>query len=416
MPLRTSLCSVVLVLAAGACGRGGDITLTGRIGAGVSQAPLEGRSTRGDVTTLEQPLRTSAGPISSVLLYRGFGLAERATVAGDGTFSLSADRGQPAGLVFLDPTDAVVGTLALPGGVAALPLMLAADGVSQVDLATIDFDGGVGTPATDPTAPGGALALTATEQAAWALQSALFTTLVRNLDMDSDDQLDVLSARRYWLMFGANYNGGQAATSPPGGGAAMTVRDFHLSFSDRQPVTMNPPPALRLPDGTTLNQVSEALRWAGDPDGSQLPTYVWGTTQHASAFVAGQYRITYGQPARQLDFDVSSPLTAQQHLVAGGLWWDQPDPAQLRLHWTWTLVGPGASSVGAGVDLSRLVNLLIVTVVFADGSATHKDTPDPGQTSFVPDLAGHGVDQATAVRLTSRDLFGNEYSVEYRLR
>jgi len=108
-----ALVSVAVLLLVGGCGGGGassqgQLSVTGRIGAGVSQAPLEGRSTRGDTSTLEQPLRTSAGPVASVLLYRGFGLAQRATVAGDGTFSVAADRDQPAGLVFLDPTDAVV--------------------------------------------------------------------------------------------------------------------------------------------------------------------------------------------------------------------------------------------------------------------------------------------------------------------
>ena len=42
--------------------------------------------------------------------------------------------------------------------------------------------------------------------------------------MDNDDALDVLSTRRYWLMFGSTWNGGAAATSePPVGSAAVTL-------------------------------------------------------------------------------------------------------------------------------------------------------------------------------------------------
>jgi len=157
------------------------------------------------------------------------------------------------------------------------------------------------------------------------------------------------------------------------------------------------------------------LRWGGDPDGSQLPTYAWSAQQAASAFVAGRYAITYGQARRQLAFDVSSPLTAQQHLVAGGAWWERLDANRLQLHWTWTLVGPGGVAPDtSGVDLSRLVKLCIVTVRFSDGTSVHKDTPDPGQTSFVPDIHGHTVDQVTDFAFASRDLFGNEYSVSYQ--
>lgn len=360
---------------------------------------------------MQQALHTSDGPVASVLAYRGFGLAERASVDSSGNFSLPVDRRQPVGLVFLDPADAVVGTLALEGGVAALPVTLAGDGVSVVALADLDFDGGVATPSADPTTQGGVLALTPTEQAVWAQQSALFTTLVRNLDMDGDDALDVLSARRYWMMFGATYTAGHATTAPPDAGTSFTPNDVRLSFSDRQPVVLNPPPTLQLPGGTSLNTVHEELRWAGDPDGSQLPTYVFTALQGQSAFVAGAWQLTYGPAGRQLHFDVPVALSAQAHVVAGDLWWEQVDATHLRLHWTWRSAGLG--SLPQGVDLSRLVSLVIVDVRLAGGSSLHKDIPDPAATSFTFDLQGHQVSEVVGVGATSRDLFGNEYAVGY---
>lgn len=402
------LAGLVVLAGCGQPGGGSSLTITGRIGAGVKQAPLRPRGP--ELTSIQQALHTSEGPVASVLGYRGFGLAERATVDSSGHFALPVDRRQPVGLVFLDAADAVVGTLALEGGVAALPVSLTPDGVSGVALADLSFDGGVATPATDPTAQGGVLALTPTEQAAWAQQSALFTTLVRNLDMDHDDALDVLSPRRYWMMFGATYRGGTATSTPPDAGASYALNDFRLSFSDRQAVVLSPSPTLELPGGATLTQVHEELRWAGDPDGSQLPTYVF-TSPSGQAFAAGAWHLTYGQPSRQLLFDVAVPLENQAHVVAGDLWWEQVDATHLRLHWTWSLAGGGA--VAAGVDLSRLVSLVICDVRFADGASAHKDSQDPTVTAFTMDLQGHQVSDVVGVGVTSRDLFGNEYAVGY---
>lgn len=399
MRTRASLVVVVLgsVLAAVLLGCDGKLRVTGRLAPGTSQAPLEGTP---QVGVNRQGLRTSEGPVARVLAFRGFGRADAVDVEADGRFAIDVSRDQPVGLVFLDATDAVVGVLSLGDGVSALPTSVAAGGLAEVDLSTITLDAGVATAAADPLAPGGALALDATQREVFALQSSLFSSIVRNLDLNHDDVIDVRSARPYWLMFQAIYVT-PAVSGEPAQGSAPSFNEFRLLFSDGQPVELSPQPVLRLPDGVEFRGAQPELRWTGDQDGSQLPGYVWGSGSNAASFAAGPWAITYGAASTRLDFDVVTPLSAQRHLVAVDVWQEKSGDT-LTLHWRWGVTGGGVP----GVDGPRLIKFVIPGLYFSDGSMEGvQGTPPPSQTSFSFPLRGR---TPSRYSITARDFFGNE--------
>ena len=407
---RTSLTLALAVLSATAACRD-SITVRGRINETAQQSsPLLAAS---------GVVPISGGPVTRVLAFRDFGHADSDPVAADGTFSLSLSRQSPVGLVFLDAANAVVGHLALAEGIEVLPLTLAAEDVAVVDLANIEFaDGGLAVPSANPIDSGGALALSQTERLAFALQSDLFSSLLRNLDLDGDTTIDVLSSRTYWLMFAASHEAGIAGTAPPSAPTAEPQPgQLRLYMSDGQAVAQNPSARLLAPGGLEFFSTQPENRWAGDQsDSRELPCYVFRTEREASNFGVGAYVIEYGSGVRRrLDFDVRFSPATHAHLVARDLWWELVDGTRLRVHWRWGLVGAGAPSDDT-VDVSRLIRLVIPNLRFSDGSSSHVDNPPPGDTSFTFDLAGHSVAEVSDVIISARDLFGNEYETRYRLR
>ena len=406
---RTLLTTLALAVLSVGCSKN-DLTVRGRVSQTAQQSsPLLAAS---------GVVPTSGGPVTRVLAFRDFGHADATPVAADGTFSLSLSRKSPVGLVFLDAADAVVGHLALAEGIEALPLTMAGDDVTVVDLANVDFaDGGLALPSANPIDSGGALAMSPTERLAFALQSDLFSSLLRNLDLDGDATIDVLSSKSYWLMFAASHEAGIAGTAPPSSPTAEPQPgQLRLYLSDGQAVALNPPARLVAPGGLEFFSTQPENRWAGDTsDGRELPCYVFRTERDATHFGVGAYAIDYGSGARQrLDFDVRFSPATHAHLVARDLWWEVVD-GRLRVHWRWGLVGTGAPA-DETVDVSRLIRLVIPHLQFSDGSDSHVNNPPPGDTSFTFELAGHSAADVTDVQISARDLFGNEYETRYRMR
>lgn len=387
-----------LLIAACRGGSEGLLTVKGQLAPGTAQAPLSGTP---QVGRSAQELRTSDGPVARVLVFRGFGRADVVAVDAQGRFAVDVSRAQPVGLVFLDATDAVVGVLSLGEGLAALPLSVGAEGLATIDLSTISLDGGVATPSANPVAAGGALALDDTQRAVFTLQSSLFSSIVLNLDLNRDDVIDVRSSKPYWLMFQAIYAGQLGQGAPVADGGLPSFTEFRLLFSDGQPVGLEPPPVLRLPNGAEVRQVQAEQRWTGDSDGSQLPCYSFASGSAAPGFTAGAWAITYGAGPEHLAFDVRTPLASQHHVVATDVWMESGNDT-LTLHWRWGLAG-GAGTV---VDAPRLLRFVLPGLNFTDGSTSHvNETPAPSQTSYTFRLEGK---QPRAWSITARDSFGNE--------
>lgn len=386
------------VLGGAACGPDSTtITITGSIGSGT---PVE----VSEIAAPNVSALASSGPITQVLVYRDFGNADLASVDATGHFAVDVDRRRPCGLVFLAADNAVVGYLSLADGIEALPMSLAADGVVEIDLEDIAFSNGVGTPGHNPIESGGETELGATELALYRLQGALFSAIVRNLDMNGDGVIDVLSDRRYWMMFGAVLEGPPVSSHAGTRMALPTLSSMRLSVSDYHPAVLTPAPVLSTPDGSAFTCTQSQDRWAGDPsDPSEIPVYVWDSQNHWNAFGSGEYHIDYDVDHKQLDFAVQSPLATDKLIAATDLWFEQRDPSTVTLHWQWRMLD------GADLDVSRLLKIIIAGFTFNDGRAPLFKNPMPQDTEFSFDLDQQALNHVEAVSITARDYFGNEY-------
>jgi len=350
-----------------------------------------------------------AATVQKVLVYRDFGAADISPVDANGSFSVTVER-KACGLVFLDGSDHVVGYLSLAGGIEALPLMMVDSAVAQIDLRDITIQDGVGTPQHDPLGAGGEAPMTAGEVAAYRLQSALFATIIRNLDMDGDGVIDVLTARPYWLMFGADFDGGTAATSSSGASGAMPALNvFHFNFSDYNITAGTPSAELVTPDGGRF-AMHEAGRFTfmrnGQP-GITASMYHWVLQNTSwSSFNPGRYQITY-DAGRQVSFDVASPLNADNYIVAAHFWYEMTGTRITKVHWQWHMLN------GAGIDATRLLQE-DVALQFSYGIArqiTYHVTP--GDTAYAVDVDTTGLQ---SMLLGCNDLFGNVQMTNYRIR
>lgn len=110
----------------------------------------------------------SNAAVQKVLVYRDCGAADLSPVDASGNFAVSVER-KACGLVFLDGSNNVVGSLSLANGIEALPLMMVDSAVAQVDMRDITIQDGIGTPQHDPLGAGGEAQMTAGEPAAYRL-------------------------------------------------------------------------------------------------------------------------------------------------------------------------------------------------------------------------------------------------------
>jgi hypothetical protein len=351
---------------------------------------------------------SSSGAVQKVLVYRDFGAADISPVDANGNFAVTVER-KAVGLVFLDAANAVVGYLSLAGGIAALPLMMVDSAVGQIDLRNITIQDGVGTPQHDPTGVGGEAQMTADELAAYRLQSALFSTIVRNLDMDGDGVIDVLTSRPYWLMFGADFDGGLAATSSAGASAALPALNvFHFNFSDYNIEAGSPSGELVPPDGGRF-ALHESGIFTFMRNGQPLVTatmYHWVLQNTSwSSFASGRYQITY-DAGRHVSFDVGSPLNADDYIVAAHFWYEMTGARITRVHWRWQMLN------GASIDATRLIQEG-VGLQFSYGISSqvnyHVSTSD---TAYAVDVDTTGLQ---TVLLGCNDLFGNVQMTNYHM-
>lgn len=337
---------------------------------------------------------------TQVLIYRDFGKADITAVRTDGVFSITVDR-KPCGLVFLDAADSVIGVLSLAAGIDALPLTMIDSTVSVVDLKTISIQQGIGTPEHNPIDPGGEAEMTADERAVYRLQSALFSAIIRNLDMDGDGNIDVLAARKYWMRFGSDFDGGTAPTADPGSGAPMPRQNvFHFNFSDGETPAAEPKAILTAPDGMQF-----LCHEASTNDFTQYHWVLQNTSW--SSFIEGRYSILYAG-TRSVTFSVASPLKMDNYIVAAQLWYEKTGSIITRVHWKWRMLN------GAPIDASRLLKKHVILQFNYNGFSSQKNyqlTSSDTQCDVNVDA-----NNLMQILVSCNDLFGNWQPTFYSIQ
>lgn len=375
---------------------------------------------RGRVTAVTSALREASGradlvstaDVRKVLVYRDFGYADVVTIDADGRFAVDVAR-EACGLVFLDATDRAIGYLTLANGIAALPLMLVDSSVRVVDLDSIIIEDSVARPSDDPTSPGGVAAMTPSEVEAYRLQSALFATIVRNLDMDADGVIDVLTPRPYLIWLRTVFTGGNPPTADPGPSAPMPpLEDFSFFFSDFSLAAGPTSGTLQLPDGQVL---PTHYAWThshpspGRP--SEMTMYHWVLQNTGwQAFRAGTYRIAYADRG-PVSFELRDPLNGEHYIVATRMWYEATADTIRRIHWQWRMRD------GRSIDPTRLIRPMGAMLQFAYGVGTEGGTTidvrlrtDETSRDVKAPLSG-----LTSIHFGADDLFGNQLITWYRL-
>jgi hypothetical protein len=349
--------------------------------------------------------------VQKVLVYRDFGEADVSPVDTNGNFSVNVER-KACGLIFLDGSNTIVGYLSLSSGIEALPLMMINDAVAQIDMKDINIQDGVGTPQHNPIGAGGEAEMTPDELAAYKLQSALFSSIIRNLDMNNDGVIDVLSDRPYWLMRTVDFNGWTAPASDPGDSGTMpTLNVFHFNFSDYNVQSGTPQAELVTPDALHFASHDVGLYTFmknGQP-GTTASMYHWvlqGTSW--SSFVTGNYLINYDTD-KQITFNMNSPLNAENYIVAAHLWYETAGTKITKVHWKWKMQN------GAPIDATRLLQK-DVNLQFGYGVGVARVGNYHITSADVSCVVDEDAASLQVIGLFCSDLFGNQQVTNYSIR
>lgn len=342
----------------------------------------------------------SAATAAKVLVYRDFGDADISLIGTDGSFSVDAKR-RPCGLVFLSAADSVIGVLSLAAGIDALPLSLVGESVTLLNLKDITITAGTGTPQHNPIDAGGEAVMTAEERAAYRLQSAFFNAILRNLDMDRDGVIDVLSPRKYWMRFGSDFDGGTAMRAEPGTAAPLPKQNvFHFNFSDGEPPVSQPVAVLSAPDGKSFLCHEASM--------NDFTQYHWVLQNTAwSSFLGGAYAIDYAG-GRRVEFTIASPLQVENYIVAAHLWYEMEGNTITRVHWRWRMLN------GAPIDAARLIAKQVILQFNYNGFSSQKNY----QVTSADTQCDVSVDTTNLMQIlvSCNDLFGNWQPTFYGMR
>lgn len=110
----------------------------------------------------------------------------------NGSFSVSAETGNPTALVFLDGSNNYIGNL-FAGGLNMLPLGDLNDSIKQIDLNNLSLDGTSVIPTHDPI--GEEIDITTEEALRYRELGTYYESLSKNIDADNDGVPDILSKR-----------------------------------------------------------------------------------------------------------------------------------------------------------------------------------------------------------------------------
>jgi hypothetical protein len=118
------------------------------------------------------------------------------TVSSDGSFSVSAPKSAPVGMIFAGSDNSFKGYLTLGSDIDSIPLTAIKSGVTNIDLKTLLNSGKVVTPGHNPL--GTEIILTSKEKNMVAHANGLFASVVKNPDVDGNGQIDLLEGKFYW--------------------------------------------------------------------------------------------------------------------------------------------------------------------------------------------------------------------------
>lgn len=149
----------------------------------------------------------SDSTISKVIVFYPQGNYTVANVV-DGKFSIEVQKGTPAFMIFVGPTDNYLGYLCLRNGFESIPLVKVSDDITEIDLQNILMNNKIGSPSHNPL--GTEILLTEEEQQILSMFDDFFYPILKNPDVDGNGKIDLLENKFYrlqvlWFYMGGNF-------------------------------------------------------------------------------------------------------------------------------------------------------------------------------------------------------------------
>jgi hypothetical protein len=271
-------CLVTLVVAVSGCNKdnfgnsGQGIIIKGKIGAGGTAKNLES-SKSADLLTLNDATK--------VLVFSKYYYSLNDIT--NGSFSVSAQAGSGAALIFLDASNKYIGTLS-SRGLNVLPLgNLSGGDDTMIDLSTLTLEGTNVIPSHDPF--GNEIRISQSEIDCLKAISGYYESIAKNIDSDNDGNPDVLTNRQVVIY------------------TMFSVFAGHFGFNNSIPVVNDANHyyvnyMLEVAAGSALNFSNENISFSGPEVDSYSDIKMWGYKKSPGgdrSFIASFCRETQAQ-------------------------------------------------------------------------------------------------------------------------
>lgn len=157
------------------------------------------------------------------------------------TFTVDVERDVPVGMIFVDYANQYLGYLSLKNGITAIPTNLISATSFTIDLGTLSSSGFIVKPSRDPLTS--EITMTAAELKSLAQICSMFSSIVKNPDVDGNGVIDFLEGKSYFMQIIYVFDAGSFDSN-----LVAAVHDFKLNSNQ---LTFSPPLSYQ-PDSATI--------------------------------------------------------------------------------------------------------------------------------------------------------------------
>lgn len=170
------------------------------------------------------------GPDKSVISDRGWGLRYQWKTAyvTNGSFSVKVNRDVPVGMIFVGYNNEYFGYLSLKNGITALPVNIFDKSKSIIDLGELSSSGIIVEPSQDPLETDFKMSLD--ELRSFSQISSLFSSLIKNPDVDGNGVIDFLENKNYYMEVSYSFDAGTFDNNLVGRVENLDLTRYILAF------------------------------------------------------------------------------------------------------------------------------------------------------------------------------------------
>lgn len=347
--------------------------------------------------------------VAKVMIFYQDGSHKFSKVTEDGNFSIQVDKSAPAGMIFVGAGDNFLGYLTLGDGIDTLPLNSIADDVSEIDLGVLSSLGLIVEPSHNPL--GNEIPLTPEEQKALAQCDDLFSSIVKNPDVDGNGIIDFLEGKFFGLQILYYVNEGSFdGNLSPTVNEPADITGYRLAFDATDAYRPDNVDFTGPPGSGLLNSTSTQSNVYPD-----RTTYFSHYIHNPSIPPAGQYTVDY--KASTLTFTLPDQSAAPSNIVLPVPTVTLNDDRTIqKVNWVYRL-GSGAT---AALDPLTIISKIELQI---DGSGSPCGSyPQQGRIYnsgwLSATTTGHVLtcqtlywDDITRIYMAYEDLYGNHYVV-----